>query len=89
MLMMSNDSFISGSARGSYGFGGGDSSAVVRKLLIRSLKASTEAKKSKTIPMRLSRSAASSARFAFSRASWVSSSFFFIISWVSSRPPFT
>jgi hypothetical protein len=45
MLMMPNDSFISGSARGSYGSGGGDSSAVVGKLLIRSLEASTEAKK--------------------------------------------
>jgi hypothetical protein len=49
MLMMSNDSFISGSARRSYGSGGEDSSAVVGKLLIRSLEASTEAKKSKTI----------------------------------------
>jgi hypothetical protein len=47
MLMMSNDSFISGSARGSYGSGGGDSSPVVGKLLIRSLEASTEAKKIK------------------------------------------
>jgi hypothetical protein len=44
MLMMSNDSFISGSTRGSYGSGGGDSSAVVGKLLIRSPKACTEAK---------------------------------------------
>jgi hypothetical protein len=59
MLMMSNDSFISRSARGSYGSGGGDSSDVVGKLLIRSLEASTETKKSKAIPMRLSRSAAS------------------------------
>jgi hypothetical protein len=89
MLMMSNDSFIFGSARGSYGSDGGDSSAVVGKLLIRSLEESTEAKKSKTIPMRLSRSAASLACFAFSRVSWVSFSFFFIISWASSRPPFT
>jgi hypothetical protein len=75
----SNNSFISGSARGSHDSGGGDSSAVVGKLLIRSLEASTEAKRSKTIPMRLSRSAASSARSAFYRASWVSFSFFFII----------
>jgi hypothetical protein len=47
MLMMSNDSFISGSARGSYSYDGGDSSAVVGKLLIRSLEASTEAKNQK------------------------------------------
>jgi hypothetical protein len=72
MLIISSASFISGSARGLYGFGGGDSSAEVGKLLVRSHKASTEAKKSKTIPMRLSRSAASSARFASARASWVS-----------------
>jgi hypothetical protein len=55
MLMMSNDSFISGSTRFlQAGFshaydvqcsGGGDSSAVVGKLLIRSLEASVEAKK--------------------------------------------
>jgi hypothetical protein len=32
MLMMSNDFFISGSARGSYGSGGGDSSAEVGKI---------------------------------------------------------
>jgi hypothetical protein len=31
MFMMSNDSFISGSARGSYGSGGRDSSAEVGK----------------------------------------------------------
>jgi hypothetical protein len=61
MLMISNASFISGSARGLYDFGGGDSSAEVDKLLVQSHKAGTEAKKSKTIPMRLSRLAASSA----------------------------
>jgi hypothetical protein len=71
MLIISSASFISGSARGLYGSGGGDSLAVVGKLLIQSHKASIEAKKSKTIPMRLSRSTASSARFASSRASWV------------------
>jgi hypothetical protein len=47
MLMISSASFISGSARGLYGFGGGDSSAEVGKLLVRSHKASTEAKKIK------------------------------------------
>jgi hypothetical protein len=52
MLMISSASFISGSARGLYGFGGGDSSAEVGKLLVRSHKASTEAKKSKTITTR-------------------------------------
>jgi hypothetical protein len=72
MLIISSGSFISGSARGLYGSGGGDSSAVVGKLLVRSQKASIEAKKSKTIHMRLSRSVVSLARFASSRASWVS-----------------
>jgi hypothetical protein len=52
MLMISSASFISGSARGLYGSGGGDSSAEVGKLLVRSHKASTEAKKSKTITTR-------------------------------------
>jgi hypothetical protein len=47
IFMMSNDSFISGSARGSYDSGGRDSSAVVGKLLIQSLEASTKAKKQK------------------------------------------
>jgi hypothetical protein len=44
MLIASNASFMSGSARGLYGSGGGDSSVVVGKLLVRSNKASTEAK---------------------------------------------
>jgi hypothetical protein len=66
MLIISSAFFISGSARGLYGSGGGDSSALVGKLLVRSHKASTEAKKSRTIPIRLFRSAASSARFASS-----------------------
>jgi hypothetical protein len=76
MLIIFSASFISGSVRGLYGSGGGDSSAVVSKLLVQSHIASTKAKKSKTIHMRLSRSAASSARFASSRASWVSFSVF-------------
>jgi hypothetical protein len=45
MLIMSSASFISESARGLYDSGGGDSSAVVGKLLIRSHEASNEAKK--------------------------------------------
>jgi hypothetical protein len=88
-LIMSSASFISGSARGFYGSGSGDSSAVIDKLLVRSHKASTEVKIQKTIHMCLSRSAASSVRLASSRVSWVSFSLFFIISWANSRPPFT
>jgi hypothetical protein len=68
-LITSSASFISGSARGLYGSGGGDSSAVIDKLLVRSHKASTEVKIQKTIPMRLSLSSASSVRLASSRAS--------------------
>jgi hypothetical protein len=44
MLIISNDSFISGSARGLYGSGSGDSSAAVGKLLVRNHKVSIEAK---------------------------------------------
>jgi hypothetical protein len=88
-LIMSCASFISGSARGLYGSGSGDSSAIIGKLLVRSQKASTKVKIQKTIPMRLSRSAASSVRLASSRASWVSFSFFFIISWANFWQPFT
>jgi hypothetical protein len=47
MLIISSASFISRSARGLYGSGGGDSSAVVSKLLVRSYIASTETKKIK------------------------------------------
>jgi hypothetical protein len=88
-FITSSASFISGSARGLYGSDSGDSSAIKDKLLVRSHKASTEVKIQKTIPMCLSRSAASLVRLASSRASWVSFSFFFIISWANSRPPFT
>jgi hypothetical protein len=88
-LIMSSASFISGSARGLYGSGSGDSSTVIDKLLVQSHKASTEVKIQKTIPMRLSRSAASSVCLASSRASWVSFSLFFIISWDNSQSPFT
>jgi hypothetical protein len=44
MLITSSASFMSGSARGLYGSGSDDSSAVVGKLLVRSHKVSTEAK---------------------------------------------
>jgi hypothetical protein len=89
MLITSNASFISGSASGLYGSSSGFSSAVIDKLSVQSHKASTKLKIQKTIPMCLSRSAASLVRLASSLASWVSFSFFFIISWANSRPPFT
>jgi hypothetical protein len=88
-LITSSASFISGSARGLYGSGSGDSSVVVSKLLVRSHRVSIEVKIQKTIPMHLSRSAAILVRLASSQASWVSFSFFFIISLANSRPPFT
>jgi hypothetical protein len=78
-LITSSASFISGLARGLYGSGSSDSSVVINKLLVRSHKASTKVKIQKTIPMRLSRSATSSVCLAYSRASWVYFSFFFII----------
>jgi hypothetical protein len=43
-LITSSASFISGSARGLYGSGSGDSSAVIDKLLVQIHKASTEVK---------------------------------------------
>jgi hypothetical protein len=89
MLIISSASFMTGSARGLYGSGNGDSLAVIRKLLVRSRKINAEAKIQKTIPIRLSRSAASSARLASSRASWVYFSFFFIILLANSWPRFT
>jgi hypothetical protein len=45
MLIISSASFIFGSTRGLYGSGGGDSSAVVSKPLVRSYIVSTETKK--------------------------------------------
>jgi hypothetical protein len=89
MLMTSSASFIFGSAKGLYGSGSGDSSAVVGKFLVRIHKVSTEVKIQKTIPIHLSRSTASSVRLASSQASWVSFSFFFIILLANSGPPFT
>ena len=43
MPIISSASSISGSARGLYGSGGGDSSVVIDKLLVRRHKVSTEA----------------------------------------------
>jgi hypothetical protein len=43
-LITSNASFMTGSARGSYGSGSGESSAVVDKQLVRSQKINTKAK---------------------------------------------
>jgi hypothetical protein len=90
MFIISNASFISGSARGSNGSGGGDSSAEVGKVnQSEATKINAEAKRQKAIPIRFSRFAASSTRLASTQASWVSFSLFFIISWAISWPPFT
>jgi hypothetical protein len=79
--MISIAFFVSGSARGSNGSGVGDNSAAVEKInQFEVTKTNDEAKAHKTIPMRFSHSAASSARFASARASWMSFSLFFIIS---------
>jgi hypothetical protein len=62
--------FVSRSARGLNGSGGGDSSAAVEKInQFKVTKTNDEAKGHKTISIRLSRSAASSAFFAASQAS--------------------
>jgi hypothetical protein len=59
--MISIAFFVSGSARGSNGSGGGGSSAAVEKInQFEVTKTNTEAKDHKTVPIRLSRSAASS-----------------------------
>jgi hypothetical protein len=90
IFMMSSASFISGSARGSNGSGGGGSLAEVGKIdYFEATKQVPKLKSQKIIPIHLSHSAASSARFASALASWVSFSLFCIISWGSSRPPFT
>jgi hypothetical protein len=49
MLIMSSASFMTGSARGLYGSGSGDNSAVVGKPLVRSQKVRAEAKIQKSI----------------------------------------
>jgi hypothetical protein len=78
MFMMSSASFISRSARGSYGSGDGGSSAEVGK--INKFEATNQVLKLKSqkkiIHIRFSRSAVFSARFASARASWVSCSLF-------------
>jgi hypothetical protein len=60
--MISSASFVSRSARGSNGSGGGDNSATVEKInQSEATKTNAEARCRETIPMCLSRSAASSA----------------------------
>jgi hypothetical protein len=79
--MISSASFVSGSARGSNGSGGGDNSAIVEKInQIEATKTNSEDEHQKILPIRFSQSAASSARLASTRASWMSFSLFFIIS---------
>jgi hypothetical protein len=73
MFIMSSASFISRSARGSNGSGGGDNSAEVGKVnQSEATKINPEAKRQKAIPIRFSRSATSSTRLASAGASWVS-----------------
>jgi hypothetical protein len=63
--MISSASFVSGSARGSNGFGGGDNSATVEKInQSEAIKTNSEAEHQKILPIRFSRSVASSARLA-------------------------
>jgi hypothetical protein len=70
--MISIAFFVSGSAKGSNGSGGGDSSATVEKIShFEATKTNAEARCRETIPMRLSCSAASSACLACTRASWM------------------
>jgi hypothetical protein len=79
--MISSASFVSGSARGSNGSYGRDNSATVEKInQSEATKTNSEAEHQKIVPIRFSRSAASSARLASARASWMSFSLFFIIS---------
>jgi hypothetical protein len=68
--MISSASFVAGSANGSNGSGGGDNSATTEKISqSEATKTISEARCYETIPMRLSRSAASSACFACTQAS--------------------
>jgi hypothetical protein len=90
MFIISSASFISRSARGSNGSGGGDNLVEVGRVnQSEATETNAEVKSQKAIPIRFSRFEASSARLASARASWVSFSLFFIISWAISRPPFT
>jgi hypothetical protein len=78
--MISSASFVSGSARGSNGSGGGDNSTTMEINQSEAIKTNSEVEHQKILPIHFSRSAASSARFASARASWMSFSLFFIIS---------
>jgi hypothetical protein len=79
--MISSASFVSGLARGSNGSGGGDNSATVEKSISpKPQKQNSEGEHQKILPICFSCSAASSARLASARASWMSFSLFYIIS---------
>jgi hypothetical protein len=79
--MISSASFVSRSSRGWNGSGGGDNLATVEKNnQSEATKTNSEAEHQNILPIRFSRSAASSARLASTRASWMSFSLFFIIS---------
>jgi hypothetical protein len=79
--MISNASFVSGSARGSNDSCGGDNSATVEKInQSEATKTNSEAEHQKILPIRFSRFAASSACLASTQASWMSFSLLFIIS---------
>jgi hypothetical protein len=70
ILMISSASFVSGSARGLNGSGGGDNSAEVEKInQSEDTKTNVKAEHQKILPIRFSRSTASSACFASTRAS--------------------
>jgi hypothetical protein len=70
IFMISSASFVAGSASGSNGSGSGDNSATTEKISqSEATKTKAEARCRETIPMRLSRSAASSGCFACTRAS--------------------
>jgi hypothetical protein len=70
ILMISIAFFVSGSARGSNGSGGGDSSTKVEKInQFEVTKTNAEARCCETIPIHLSCSAAASACFVSTRAS--------------------
>jgi hypothetical protein len=72
ILMISSASFVSGSARGSNGSGGGDNSAIVEKIdQSEATKTNSKDEHQKILPIRFSRSVASSARLASTRASWM------------------
>jgi hypothetical protein len=70
MLIISISFFVSESARGSNGSGGGGNSAAIEKInQFEATKTNDEAKSRQTIPIRLSSSASFSAFFTASRES--------------------